>query len=86
MTSPYTRESMVARYYELCDLRDARNAANAPLQAKLDAANAKEQAARAEAMDLAAQIEAGWGGQGWLDLKKEIATLASALRTIPPRA
>lgn len=80
-----TQDLLAARYYELCDQRDAVNAESAPIQEKLDAANAKVQKAQAEATALAAQIQALRGGQKWLDLKKEIGTIANALRRIPAR-
>lgn len=72
-------ETLKARYAELCAQRDATNKAVEPLQKQLEQANAKAEAARLEAEGLAKQISDVRGGQNWLDLKKEIATLANAL-------
>lgn len=80
-----TNEMIVARYYDLCDQRDAVNAKIVPFQKELDAANTKVQEAQAEAVAIADKIQALRGGQKWLDLKKEIGSIASALRRIPPR-
>lgn len=79
------RAKMVQTYYALCDARDEVNARVAPVQAELDAAIAKTQAARAEELKLAAQIDALWG-PNWIPLKKRIAELARILVKIPPRA
>lgn len=72
-------ETLKARYAELCAQRDATNKVVEPLQKQLEQANAKAEAARLEAEGLAKQISDVRGGQNWLDLKKEIATLANAL-------
>lgn len=74
------------RYYELTDKRDDVNKSIAPLQAELDKANADVQAAQATASAIAAKIQDARGGQKWLDLKKQIATIARGLGKIPPRA
>lgn len=81
-----TTEMLAARYYELCDQRDAVNAQIDPIQKELDAANLRVEAAQAEAQKLADRIQALRGGQKWLDLKKEIGQLANAMRKIPQRA
>lgn len=73
-------EILKARYKELCDTRDRVNAEIAPLQAELKAANDEAQAAQNRANAIAKQISDARGGQKWLDLKKEIAALADALR------
>lgn len=78
------RAKMLATYYSLCDARDAVNARVAPLQAELDAACARTQAAREEELRLAAQIESEWGPH-WVALKKRIGELARILVKIPPR-
>lgn len=81
------QQQMAARYYELCDVRDAKNASVAELQAKLADANARAAKAQDEAREIAAAIQEGrGGGEFWLDLKKEIATLARAMGRIPPRS
>ena len=85
MATTFDRKKMAARYYELCDLRDARYAEAEPLEEKLAAANARCEAARVEANALAAEIEAVWGGEAWLALKKEIADIARFFGRIPPR-
>lgn len=72
-------ETLKARYAELCARRDSVNQQIAPLQEKLDAANARAQAANSEAYELALEISRVRGGQAWIDLKKEIAVLANAL-------
>ena len=77
--NPYSREAMQERYAALCKVRDERNAKAAPLQVKLDAANAKVIAAQAEAAALAKQIEDAWGNGDWITLKREIGVLATAL-------
>jgi hypothetical protein len=81
----FDRAALARRYHELCDLRDARYAEAAPLEAKLDAANARCEAARVEALELAAKVEAVWGGESWLALKKEIADIARFFGRVPPR-
>lgn len=73
-------EILKARYKQLCDKRDAVNAEIAPLQAELKAANDEAQAAQNRANAIAAEIQKRRGGREWLDLKKEIAALADALR------
>lgn len=78
------RAKMLATYYALCDARDDVAARVAPIQAQLDAACARTQAARDEEMRLAAQIEAEWG-PSWVSLKKRIGELARVLVKIPPR-
>lgn len=88
----FDREKMVARYYALCDVRDAAYAEAAPIEAKLDAANLRAMAAQQEAEKLAEEIEQTWAKHsedgtktGWLALKKEIADIARFLHKIPPR-
>ena len=73
-------EILKARYKQLCDKRDAVNAEIAPLQAELKAANDEAQVAQNRANAIAAEIQKRRGGREWLDLKKEIAALADALR------
>lgn len=76
---PILPSQMAERYAELCALRDSVNAAAAPIQAQLDAANARAEQARVEAAGLAAQIDDLWGREKWVALKKEIGVLAKAL-------
>lgn len=66
-------------YDKLCAERDAIYSKVAGLEARLDVANSKAEAARLEAAEYAKQIEEAWGGASWLSKKKEIATLARAL-------
>lgn len=73
------------RYLDLVDQRDAVNAQVAPLQEQLDAANEKVNAAQAEALALAAQIDELRGREKWIELKKEIALLSRALPKLPVR-
>lgn len=68
--------NLVEYYDDLCAKRDAINEKIAPLKAKLEDANAREQAARAEAMAIAAEISEIRGGRTYLDLKTEIQSLA----------
>jgi len=79
------RAKMAATYHALCDARDAAYERAAPLQQQLDAAIAATQAAQAEELRLAAEIEAVWGPH-WSQLKRRIAELARSLVKIPPRA
>lgn len=72
-------ESLKARYAELCDQRDAKNAEIKPLQEQLDALNAEIAEKQAAALAIAIEISTARGGQKWLDLKKEIGVLANAL-------
>lgn len=76
---PILSSQMAERYAELCALRDSVNAAAAPIQAKLDEANARAEQARLEAAALASQIDDLWGREKWVALKKEIGVLAKAL-------
>ena len=76
---PILPSQMGARYAELCALRDRVAAEAAPLQAELDEANARCEAARVEALAIAEQIERVWGKEKWIALKKEIGVLAKAL-------
>lgn len=77
--TPVLASKMGERYAELCALRDKVSAAAAPLQVKLDDANARCEAARVEAAEIAEQIEQVWGKEKWIALKKEIGVLARAL-------
>lgn len=72
-------ETLKAQYRDLCAQRDAKNAEVAPLLEALAAANARAEEAQQAANAIAQQISDARGGQKWLDLKKEIATLANAL-------
>lgn len=81
----FNRTELLARYHQLCELRDATYAKSAPVQAQLDAANAECEAARLKAAQLSAEIDAIWGGPAWLEMKKEIADIARFLGKIAPR-
>jgi hypothetical protein len=76
------KAAMLARYRELCVLRDQVNARNAPIEAELAQAVAATQAARERELVLAEQIDANRGAD-WLALKRRIGELARALRFIP---
>lgn len=76
-TNPYA--TYEARYAELTAKRDAVNKLTAPLQLKLDAANARAQKAQAEANALALEIQEKRGNGAWIALKKEIGILATIL-------
>lgn len=82
MSTPAMQAALAAlqqEYAAACAERDAVNATNAPLEAKLDQANAEAEAARTRALDLAAQIDANRGGQAWLELKRRIGRLANSI-------
>lgn len=74
-----TLDDMKARYEKLCAARDQTNASLAALKQQLDDANARSEAARREANGIAEKINEIRGGQAWLDMKKEIGLLATAL-------
>lgn len=69
-------DDVKARYAALCEQRDATYAALADLQARLHAANEREQQARREALAIAKEISDRKGGMEWVMLKREIAQLA----------
>lgn len=79
-------KEMVARYYDLCDKRDALYDKAAPLEEKLTAANSRCEAARVEAHGFAEQIDAINIEGGLIAIKKEIGRIARYLQKIPPRA
>jgi hypothetical protein len=79
MSTPYTEESVLARYRELCAQRDAHYADVAPLEKELEAANAECEKYRVKAQAIAAQIDEKRNWPAWLPLKKEIAMLARFL-------
>lgn len=74
-----TVSEMPAYYADLCAQRDHVNASNAPREAELTAINNKIGELQARAAEVASAIDASRGGMAWLDLKREIATLAKAL-------
>lgn len=77
--TPVLASKMPERYAELCALRDAVNAANAPLEEALAAKCADMEKLRVEAEALSAQIDDIRGRARWIALKKEIGVLAKAL-------
>lgn len=77
--SDYSKEAMFKEYQRLTGLRDAKLSEVKHLSDALAAANTKMEAARVEAVAVAAKIGEAKGGQEWLDLKKTIAVLARAL-------
>lgn len=76
----------LARYYALCDQRDAVNKANEPIEAELTKVNDQINALQSKALELANNIDEARGRDKWLKLKSEIAFLARGLGRIPPRA
>ena len=80
----FSRDKMVARYYELCDERDAAYAKAQPHETRLDELNRTIQTLQADAAAEAARIEAAWGSDHF-KRKKEIAEIARFLVRIPPR-
>jgi predicted nuclease with TOPRIM domain len=80
-----TNELLLARYYELCDKRDAVNAEVAPHQQQLDEINAEIARLQELAINKKGDIEALRDGPAWLDLKSEIVRIAAVLRFIPAR-
>lgn len=68
-----------SRLDELTALRDAVNAANAPIEQLLEEANASAEEMRLQAERLAGQIDDNRGREKWIALKREIATLTRAL-------
>lgn len=82
--SQQLREQMLDTYYALCDQRDAAYKRAAPLEKKLAAAIEATQKAQAVERELAAAVEEAWGPDH-LQVKREIARLANALRFAPQR-
>jgi hypothetical protein len=71
------KAAALARYTELCAIRDAVNEEVAPLIVEQEKAAKVSEAARVRAMELAAKIrETRGGGVKWRALKKEIGVLA----------
>ena len=68
------------RLADLCAIRDKVNEANAPIEAELEQANLRAEAARLEAEALASRIDDNRGRIKWLGLKREIADLTKALQ------
>lgn len=81
-----TNPEMVARFYELCDQRDALYAKAQPLEDELDKANVECEQARLRAEKIASQIDTVLGRDKFLALKREIAQIARYLGKIPARA
>jgi hypothetical protein len=69
-----------ARLEDLMSIRDSVNEANAPLEAELEQANLRAEAARLEAEALAARIDDNRGRIKWFSLKREIRQLVNALQ------
>lgn len=69
-----------ARLADLMSIRDSVNEANAPLEAELEQANLRAEAARLEAEALAARIDDNRGRIKWFSLKREIRQLVNALQ------
>ncbi|MBK8772257.1 MAG: hypothetical protein IPM06_17795 [Rhizobiales bacterium] len=73
-----TWSDMVARYDLLNAVVEATYVKTAPIQAKLDAENARAEAARISATELADQIENIWGAD-WISTKREIGLIANRM-------
>jgi hypothetical protein len=71
--------AVLARYRELCALRDAVNKANDALEKQLSTVNAEAEKARIKATELAARIDDNRGRAKWFALKTEIRVLAKML-------
>jgi len=76
----------LARYRQLCKVRDAVNAQNAPLEAKLADLVAQQEKLRVEAEAISGQIDDNRGREKWVALKREIRILAAGLGKIPPES
>jgi hypothetical protein len=76
---------VVARYYTLCDERDAVYERAKPVEERLAEASARVIAAQTEEAALAREVEAIWGS-GHLARKKEIGQIAQAFIRVPKRA
>lgn len=76
----------LARYRELCRARDAVNAKNAPLEAKLADLVAQQEKLRVEAEKISGEIDDNRGRETWIALKREIRILAAGLGKIPPES
>ena len=75
---PLKASDMEARLADLCALRDKVNAANAPLETRLEQANALSERYRLEAVELANQIDDTRCREKWIALKREIGVLTKA--------
>lgn len=76
---PILASQFPERYAELCALRDAVNAANAPIEAALAEVVSQMETLRVQAEKLAAEIDDSRGREKWIALKKEIGVLAKAM-------
>lgn len=80
MTTPvFTEDTILKRYKDLCEFRDAKYKETAPLEAKLNELNALTDKYRNEAAMVGAQIDTILGGESWIIVKKEICLLAKNL-------
>lgn len=73
------KQRLKEQYAALCKERDRINALNAPIEADLEKANAECEAARVRAFKLAEKIDDNRGRAKWIEMKKDIGTLAVAL-------
>jgi hypothetical protein len=78
-----SKKLLLDHYWELCAKRDAVYEKTKGLQEQLDELVNEGERLRVLAMDKKGDIEAERDGPAWLDLKKEIAGLAAALRFTP---
>ena len=79
MPEPITRESLKARYAELCAQRDVIEQRVAPLRARKQAAAEEAEEYRVNSLAAAEELLAALGGAQWFALKKEIGLIAKAL-------
>jgi hypothetical protein len=75
----YTEETMLARYKQLCAMRDEVYETNAPLEKALAKANAEAEEARIRAASIAAEIDKNFIAANWFALKREISLIAHSL-------
>lgn len=84
-SSTVSRDELLKKYYDLCDVRDKVYEHAKEAEKHLAEANTKVIAAQEEAIKWAKVVEDVWG-PNWIAFKKEIADLAKLLGRIPPRA
>lgn len=79
------KAAAVAKYGELCALRDNIERDVAPLRKKVSVAADAAEAARVASNDVAAELYTARGGSKWFQLKKEIGILAAVTTgAVPP--
>lgn len=78
-SKPVVLGDFKARYKELCDLRDAVNDQNKPLEVELTEVNSQIETLRQRQMQIAHRIDENRGFRNWSALKRDIGLLAQAL-------